>query len=132
MTNISVEQLLFIPSPLYTHPPPTSSIKTIVFFHAIRMFLKLSESFFFQSDGLIFYSGPDSAPADGRPGDYIALEMYGGYPVLTIDHGTGSVPLQLNGKNKNGEDIMAALNDGKWHKIDIIRKGKVCAEILNE
>jgi hypothetical protein len=53
------------------------------------------------------------------------LEIRGGYPVLNINHGSGTLTLSLNGKDGNGNTIMTSLSDGKWHKIDISRSGKV-------
>ena len=62
---------------------------------------------------------------EDQPRDFIALELLGGLPVLNIDHGSGSIPLSLDGRDLNGNQIIPTLADGKWHKIEIIRTGKV-------
>ncbi|KAK6174384.1 hypothetical protein SNE40_017672 [Patella caerulea] len=77
-----------------------------------------------QEDGLIFYNGPDSQLGPDEPTDFISLELIKGYPLLRIDHGTGELRLQINGRNKDGAVRLQALNDGKWHHIDIIRDGR--------
>lgn len=78
-----------------------------------------------ESNGLIFYNGPVSELGRDDPRDFISLSLIDGYPELQLDHGSGNVTLTLDGRDKNGERHFQRLNDGKWHHIDIIRKGKV-------
>ncbi|PVD20719.1 hypothetical protein C0Q70_18878 [Pomacea canaliculata] len=77
-----------------------------------------------QSDGLLLYNGPKVTPPADQPPDFISLELRGGFPVLMIDHGSGSTTLTVDGKNANGNAVISTLADGKWHRIDIIRTGK--------
>lgn len=60
-----------------------------------------------------------------QPEDFISLELVGGYPRLMINHGTGTQTLTLDGRDRSGAVIMQQLSDGTWHRIDIIRFGKV-------
>ena len=78
-----------------------------------------------EKHGLLFYNGPVDKLAVDQPKDFISLELKGGYPLLYINHGTGTVKLQLDGKGKDGITRMKKLNDGSWHRIDIRRKGQV-------
>lgn len=80
-----------------------------------------------QADGLILYNGPvhDLDTNAGDQADFIALELVQGYPRLLINHGTGTLVLTLDGRNKDRDVIMQPLNEGLWHRIDIIRKGRV-------
>ena len=75
--------------------------------------------------GLIFYNGPVEELGRDDPIDFIALSLIEGYPMLQLDHGTGRVTLTLDGRDGNGDRFLQKLNDGRWHHIDIIRKGKV-------
>ncbi|GFN86028.1 neural-cadherin [Plakobranchus ocellatus] len=68
--------------------------------------------------------GKLSTVGQRSPQDFILLELLGGFPVLTIDHGTGQAVLTLDGKDMSGTQLMQALNDGAWHTIDINRDGK--------
>ena len=79
-----------------------------------------------QDDGLLLYNGPImEIDRQKVPEDFISLELLSGYPRLMINHGTGSLTLSLNGRDQTGAVIMRKLSDGVWHKIDIIREGKV-------
>ena len=60
-----------------------------------------------------------------QPEDFISLELLGGYPRLMINHGTGTLTLTLDGRDRTGAVIMRQLSDGTWHQIDIRRSGKV-------
>ncbi len=53
------------------------------------------------------------------------LELHRGYPVLRVNHGSGEAKLAVDGRDRAGNLRMRGLNDGKWHKIDIFRKGPV-------
>jgi hypothetical protein len=71
-----------------------------------------------QDNGTLLYNGP--VTNDFVVTDHLLLVLSGGYPILEIDHGSGVKILTLtaqNGANK--------LSDGKWHHINIIRRGKV-------
>lgn len=77
------------------------------------------------SDGLLFYNGPVEKISPDHPKDFISLELTDGYPVLFLNHGTGTQKLQLDGKGHDGITRMRPLSDGFWHHIDINRKGQV-------
>jgi len=78
-----------------------------------------------EENGLIFYNGPVEDLTPDIPRDFIALELVNGYPRLQIDHGTGAVKLEIDGKDAHGITRMNKLNDGRWHRVDIKRSGKV-------
>ena len=61
----------------------------------------------------------------GEATDFLILEMRGGYPELRINHGSGEAKLTINGKDGRGDRSLMKLNDGRWHRIDIFRDGKV-------
>ncbi|KAF5905708.1 neural-cadherin-like [Clarias magur] len=67
-------------------------------------------------DGLLLYNGPVGALQHGDKGDFIALELKKGTPVLSVNHGSGTVTLQL--------PAHSSLSDRRWHHIDIISDGK--------
>ncbi|ESO86530.1 hypothetical protein LOTGIDRAFT_167053 [Lottia gigantea] len=77
-----------------------------------------------QADSLIFYNGPIGELGPDDPTDYISLELVKGYPRLRIDHGTGELSLQIDGRDEQGSVKLQRLDDGKWHHIDIIREGR--------
>ncbi|XP_070186866.1 neural-cadherin-like [Littorina saxatilis] len=85
-----------------------------------------------QADGLLLYNGPLVAPTGQQPTDFIALELLGGQPRLSIDHGSGSATLTLNGRDLSNNQVITSLADGKWHKIDIIRKGKFVEMMVDD
>ena len=62
---------------------------------------------------------------DGDVRDYIAVELMNGYPKVTLDQGGGAVTVFVDGKDSNGQERLSALNDGRWHRIDIFREEKV-------
>lgn len=78
-----------------------------------------------KQDGVIFYNGPIRSLSQDEDGDFILLELKGGFPELRIDHGSGERKLRLDGKDSAGIKQLNALNDGNWHRIDIFRYGKV-------
>lgn len=82
-------------------------------------------------DGLIFYNGPVAELGRDDPVDFIALSLQGGYPVLQLDHGSGTVTLTLDGRDLQGNRPLQKLNDGRWHHLDIIRKGKEVTMIVD-
>ena len=63
-------------------------------------------------EGAILYNGPFVNPAPGESfvSDFILLELVSGQPRLLIDFGSGTV--ELKGTPE--------LNDGKWHRIDLL------------
>lgn len=73
----------------------------------------------------MFYNGPVDKISPDHPKDFISLELRDGYPVLYINHGTGTLKLQLDGKGKDGITRMKGLDDGTWRRIDLIRNGQV-------
>ncbi|XP_059140331.1 neural-cadherin-like isoform X2 [Physella acuta] len=85
-----------------------------------------------EPNGVIFYNGPlvNIDPLES-PQDFILLELRAGYPVLTIDHGTGPVSLTLDGKDHHGTQRIHSLDDGKWHHIDINRRGKYVEMVID-
>jgi len=76
-------------------------------------------------NGLIFYNGPVAELGLDDPRDFIALSLVDGYPVLHIDHGSGLKELTVDGRDLKGDRYLQKLDDGRWHHVDIIRKGKV-------
>ena len=85
-----------------------------------------------QEDGLLLYNGPiGEIDRLKQPEDFISLELLGGYPRLMINHGTGTLTLTLDGRDRTGAVIMRQLSDGRWHQIDIRRFGKVSVCVLS-
>ena len=60
----------------------------------------------------------------GEPEDFIILELRSGYPYLRINHGSGETKLTVDGRDRQGQIRLGKLNDGHWHRVDIIRNGK--------
>lgn len=87
-------------------------------------------SFEFTTDkpyGLLLYNGPLYQHSGEGKDDFILLELRGGYPKLRINHGSGEASIDITGKDKQGKLRLKPLNDNLWHRIDIIRHGKVRA-----
>lgn len=63
------------------------------------------------NDGLVMYIGPMSYNQRLPVQDFLALELMNGFPVLTVDYGTGSVRIQHN---------YTRLEAGRVHSIDIL------------
>ncbi|CAG2215988.1 unnamed protein product [Mytilus edulis] len=82
-----------------------------------------------EKNGLLFYNGPVDKISPDHPKDFISLELRDGYPVLYINHGTGTLKLQLDGKGKDGITRMKGLDDGTWRRIDLIRTDRKSCEI---
>ncbi|XP_043971716.1 neural-cadherin [Gambusia affinis] len=80
----------------------------------------LSES----ANGLLLYNGPLGLVQPGEPEDFISVELRNGVPVLSINHGSGTLTLQLPPK--------ATINDRRWHRLDIISDGKLVQLILDQ
>ncbi|KAL4234097.1 hypothetical protein ACF0H5_005750 [Mactra antiquata] len=85
-----------------------------------------------EPNGLIFYNGPVSELKRDDPRDFISLALVDGYPELQLDHGSGNVTLTIDGRDKGGYIHVQKLNDGRWHHIDIIRKGKEVTMIVDK
>ncbi|TTA40571.1 Neural-cadherin [Bagarius yarrelli] len=68
------------------------------------------------ADGLLLYNGPLGVHKPGDKEDFIALELKKGIPVLSVNHGSGTVTLQL--------PAHTPLSDRRWHHLDIISDGK--------
>uniref|UniRef100_A0A6Q2Y7V5 Uncharacterized protein n=1 Tax=Esox lucius TaxID=8010 RepID=A0A6Q2Y7V5_ESOLU len=66
-------------------------------------------------DGLLLYSGPLTTLLPGEPEDYMALELIGGTPSLKINHGSGTLVLQLPGN--------VVVSDRRWHRLDVRSNG---------
>ncbi|XP_061620755.1 neural-cadherin [Phyllopteryx taeniolatus] len=67
-------------------------------------------------DGLLLYSGPLAQLQAWDHEDFMALELIDGTPTLKINHGSGTVVLQLPG-NVN-------VADRRWHRLDIRSNSK--------
>uniref|UniRef100_A0A667Y7I2 Uncharacterized protein n=1 Tax=Myripristis murdjan TaxID=586833 RepID=A0A667Y7I2_9TELE len=70
-----------------------------------------------EDDGLLLYAGPLATLLPGDPEDYMAIELIGGTPSLKINHGSGTLVLQL--ANNVG------VADRRWHRLDVRSNGKV-------
>uniref|UniRef100_A0A3Q3XD46 Uncharacterized protein n=1 Tax=Mola mola TaxID=94237 RepID=A0A3Q3XD46_MOLML len=69
------------------------------------------------ADGLLLYSGPLAQLQAWDHEDFMALELIDGTPTLKINHGSGTVVLQLPG-NVN-------VADRRWHRLDVRSNSKV-------
>uniref|UniRef100_A0A8C5H0I1 Neural-cadherin-like n=1 Tax=Gouania willdenowi TaxID=441366 RepID=A0A8C5H0I1_GOUWI len=67
-------------------------------------------------DGLLLYSGPLAQLQAWDHEDFMALELIDGTPTLKINHGSGTLVLQLPG-NVN-------VADRRWHRLDIRSNSK--------
>ncbi|XP_076854322.1 LOW QUALITY PROTEIN: neural-cadherin [Brachyhypopomus gauderio] len=68
------------------------------------------------ADGLLLYSGPLAQLQPWEPEDFMAIELIDGTPTLKINHGSGTLVLQLPG-NVN-------VADRRWHRLDVRSNGK--------
>lgn len=71
-----------------------------------------------KSSGILFYNGPTTKEGSS---DYILLQLRNGKPLLNIDLGGGTETLEVMNS--------PALNDGKWHKVDIFRNNLVSVTV---
>uniref|UniRef100_A0A6Q2WXN6 Uncharacterized protein n=1 Tax=Esox lucius TaxID=8010 RepID=A0A6Q2WXN6_ESOLU len=76
------------------------------------------------ADGLLLYSGPLAQLQPWEPEDFMAIELIDGTPTLTINHGSGTLVLQLPG-NVN-------VADRRWHRLDVRSNSKVCGSLRDE
>ncbi|PKK25791.1 neural-cadherin [Columba livia] len=67
-------------------------------------------------DALLLYSGPLSNPEPGSTENFIAIELFGGIPVLKMSHGSGFVMLQFPGHLN--------VADKKWHQLEVRINGQ--------
>ncbi|KAJ7985830.1 hypothetical protein DPEC_G00344550 [Dallia pectoralis] len=68
------------------------------------------------ADGLLLYSGPLAQLQPWEPDDFMAIELIDGTPTLNINHGSGTLVLQLPG-NVN-------VADRRWHRLDVRSNSK--------
>jgi len=61
----------------------------------------------------------------GTEDDFLSLELRNGLPLLRINSGSGELKLTVDGRDKSGHARLKKLNDGRWHRIDIFKRGKV-------
>ncbi|XP_056142918.1 neural-cadherin [Lampris incognitus] len=76
------------------------------------------------ANGLFLYNGPLGPTYSEEQEDFIAIELRNGIPVLSINHGSGTLTLQLHPK--------ATVTDRRWHRLDIISNGKAVQLILDQ
>uniref|UniRef100_A0A8D2N3X2 Neural-cadherin-like n=1 Tax=Zonotrichia albicollis TaxID=44394 RepID=A0A8D2N3X2_ZONAL len=75
------------------------------------------------ADGLLLYHGPAAQGQPGEQENFLALELSGGVPSLTVSHSSGELFLQLSQK--------VNVADRRWHNIKIINDGKEVKLILD-
>nr|XP_057909277.1 neural-cadherin isoform X1 [Doryrhamphus excisus] len=75
-------------------------------------------------DGLLLYDGPLGLAQPGEPDDFIAIELKNGIPVLNVNHGSGTLTLQL--------PPMSNVADRRWHRLDVISDGKAVQLVLDQ
>ncbi|XP_044062896.1 neural-cadherin [Siniperca chuatsi] len=76
------------------------------------------------ANGLLLYNGPLGPAHSGEQEDFIAVELRNGVPALSINHGSGTLTLQLPPKS--------TVTDRRWHHLDIISDGKAVQLILDQ
>ncbi|KAM4601120.1 neural-cadherin [Polymixia lowei] len=76
------------------------------------------------TNGLLLYNGPLGPAHSGEQEDFIAIELRNGVPILSINHGSGTLTLQLPPKT--------SVMDRRWHRLDIFSDGKVVQLILDQ
>ena len=72
-------------------------------------------------NALILYNGPMLNTQVGDNRNFIALELEGGYPKISVDFGDGMVQLDLDYTRKDVKD----LSDGNWHTVEFIQNLQV-------
>ncbi|KAI1904104.1 hypothetical protein AGOR_G00002230 [Albula goreensis] len=68
------------------------------------------------ADGLLLYSGPMAQLQPWDPEDFMAIEIIDGTPTLKINHGSGTLVLQL----PSNVDVA----DRRWHRLDVRSNSK--------
>ncbi|XP_031175500.2 neural-cadherin [Sander lucioperca] len=76
------------------------------------------------ANGLLLYNGPLGPAHSGEQEDFIAVELRNGIPSLSINHGSGTLTLQLPPKS--------TINDRRWHRLDIVSDGKAVQLTLDQ
>ncbi|XP_076827668.1 neural-cadherin [Brachyhypopomus gauderio] len=76
-----------------------------------------------EASGLLLYNGPLGPVPPGQREDFIALELKDGVPLLSVNHGSGTLTLQL--------PAPTSVTDRRWHRLDIISDGKEVQLILD-
>ncbi|XP_068169742.1 neural-cadherin-like [Antennarius striatus] len=69
-----------------------------------------------EEDVLLLYAGPLATLLPGDAEDYMAIELISGTPSLKINHGSGTLVLQLT--NNIG------VADRRWHRLDVKSNSK--------
>ncbi|XP_024137074.1 neural-cadherin [Oryzias melastigma] len=69
-----------------------------------------------EDDGLLLYAGPLATLLPGDGEDYMAIELIGGTPSLKVNHGSGTLVLQLINN--------VGVADRRWHRLDVRSNGK--------
>ncbi|KAI9523476.1 hypothetical protein NQZ68_027334, partial [Dissostichus eleginoides] len=69
-----------------------------------------------EDDGLLLYAGPLATLLPGEEEDYMAIELIGGTPSLKINHGSGTLVLQLTNN--------VGVTDRRWHRLDVRSNSK--------
>ncbi|KAI1885496.1 hypothetical protein AGOR_G00204290 [Albula goreensis] len=75
------------------------------------------------ANGLLLYNGPMGPLTAGDQEDFIVLELRNGVPALTVNHGSGTLTLQL--------PAAASITDRRWHRLDITSDGKTVQLVLD-
>ncbi|KAM8870426.1 neural-cadherin isoform 2-T2 [Spinachia spinachia] len=76
------------------------------------------------ANGLLLYDGPLGPAHSGEQEDFIAVELRNGVPALSINHGSGTLTLQLPPRS--------TVTDRRWHRLDVVSDGKVVQLILDQ
>uniref|UniRef100_A0A3Q3N5U2 Si:dkey-22o22.2 n=1 Tax=Mastacembelus armatus TaxID=205130 RepID=A0A3Q3N5U2_9TELE len=76
------------------------------------------------ANGLLLYNGPLSPAHSGEQEDFIAIELRNGVPALSVNHGSGTLTLQLPPKS--------TVTDRRWHRLDVISDGKAVQLVLDQ
>ncbi|XP_022617734.1 neural-cadherin-like [Seriola dumerili] len=76
------------------------------------------------ANGLLLYNGPLGPAHSGEQEDFIAVELRNGVPALSVNHGSGTLTLQLPPKS--------TVTDRRWHRLDVISDGKSVQLILDQ
>uniref|UniRef100_A0A4W6DCA0 Si:dkey-22o22.2 n=1 Tax=Lates calcarifer TaxID=8187 RepID=A0A4W6DCA0_LATCA len=76
------------------------------------------------ANGLLLYNGPLGPAHSGEQEDFIAIELRNGVPALSINHGSGTLTLQLPPKS--------TVTDRRWHRLDVVSDGKAVQLILDQ
>ncbi|TKS73189.1 Neural-cadherin Cadherin-N [Collichthys lucidus] len=69
-----------------------------------------------EDDGLLLYAGPLATLLPGDAEDYMAIELISGTPSLKINHGSGTLVLQLTNN--------VGVADRRWHRLDVRSNSK--------